>query len=145
MARVEPQWIEQAGRHLLKKLYSEPHFDPRRGQVMVYERATLYGLQLYQGRKISYARLDPAHARELFIREALVAGAIRQNLPFLTHNLRLIEEIEHLEHKSRRQDILVDDELIYRFYDRYIPQDLSLIHISEPTRRHHVSRMPSSA
>lgn len=124
IARVEPQWIEQAGRHLLKKLYSEPHFDPRRGQVMVYERATLYGLQLYQGRKISYARLDPAHARELFIREALVAGAIRQNLPFLTHNLRLIEEIEHLEHKSRRQDILVDDELIYRFYDQYIPQDM---------------------
>lgn len=124
VARVEPQWIEQAGRHLLKKLYSEPHFDPRRGQVMVYERATLYGLQVYQGRKVGYARLEPKHARELFIREALVEGSIRQPLPFLEHNLRLIEEIEHLEHKSRRQDILVDDELIYRFYDQYIPEDM---------------------
>lgn len=124
VARVEPQWIEQAGRHLLKKFYSEPHFDPRRGQVMVYERATLYGLQVYQGRKVNYAHLEPAHARELFIREALVAGEMRQSLPFLTHNLRLIEEIEHLEHKSRRQDILVDDELIYRFYDQHIPQDM---------------------
>ncbi|MDO5667726.1 MAG: ATP-dependent RNA helicase HrpA [Alcaligenaceae bacterium] len=124
VARIEPQWIEQAGRHLLKKLYSEPHFDPRRGQVMVYERATLYGLQVYQGRKVSYARLEPKHARELFIREALVEGSIKQPLPFLEHNLRLIEEIEHLEHKSRRQDILVDDELIYRFYDQYIPEDM---------------------
>ena len=124
VARIEPQWIEQAGRHLLQKMYSEPHFDPRRGQVMVYERATLYGLQIYQGRKVGYARLEPAHARELFIREALVEGTIKNPLPFLAKNLRLVEEIEHLEHKSRRQDILVDDELIYRFYDQYIPADM---------------------
>ncbi len=124
VARVDPRWIEQAGRHLLQKMYSEPHFDPRRGQVMVYERATLYGLQIYQGRKVSYGRLEPVHARELFIREALVEGTIKNPLPFLVKNLRLIEEIEHLEHKSRRQDILVDDELIYRFYDQYIPADM---------------------
>lgn len=124
VARVDPRWIEQAGRHLLQKMYSEPHFDPRRGQVMVYERATLYGLQIYQGRKVSYGRLEPAHARELFIREALVEGTIKNPLPFLAKNLRLVEEIEHLEHKSRRQDILVDDELIYRFYDQYIPADM---------------------
>lgn len=124
VAKVEPQWIEQSAKHLLKKMHSEPHFDSRRGQVMVYERATLYGLQVYQGRKVAYAKLDPEHAREIFIREALVAGAIKNPLPFLQHNLRLIEEIEHLEHKSRRQDILVDDELIYRFYDQYIPADM---------------------
>ena len=124
VARIEPQWIERTGRHLLKKMYSEPHFDPRRGQVMVYERATLYGLQVYQGRKVGYGRLDSAHARELFIREALVEGSIKNPLPFLVHNLRLIEEIEHLEHKSRRQDILVDDELIYRFYEQLIPEDM---------------------
>ncbi len=124
VARVEPQWIEQVGRHLLQKMYSEPHFDPRRGQVMVYERATLYGLQIYQGRKIGYGRLDPKHARELFIREALVEANIKNPLPFLAHNSRLVREIEHLEHKSRRQDILVDDELIYRFYDQYIPADM---------------------
>lgn len=124
VARVEPQWIEQVGRHLLQKMYSEPHFDPRRGQVMVYERATLYGLQVYQGRKIGYGRLDPKHARELFIREALVEANIKNPLPFLAHNSRLVREIEHLEHKSRRQDILVDDELIYRFYDQYIPADM---------------------
>ena len=124
IARVEPQWIEQVGRHLLQKMYAEPHFDPRRGQVMVYERATLYGLQIYQGRKVSYGRLEPKHARELFIREALVEGTIKNPLPFLVRNLRLIKEIEHLEHKSRRQDILVDDELIYRFYEQYIPTDM---------------------
>ena len=86
-------------------MYSEPHFDPRRGQVMVYERATIYGLQVYQGRKVGYGRLDKKHARELFIREALVEGTIRKPLPILEHNLALIEEIERLEHKSRRQDI----------------------------------------
>lgn len=124
VARVEPLWIEQTGRHLLQKMYSEPHFDPRRGQVMVYERATLYGLQVYQGRKVGYGRLEPEHARELFIREALVAGTIKESLPFLKHNLRLIEQIEQLEHKSRRQDILVDDELIYRFYDQHLPAEM---------------------
>ena len=136
VARVEPQWIEQTGRHLLKKMYSEPHFDPRRGQVMVYERATIYGLQVYQGRKVGYGRLDKKHARELFIREALVEGTIRKPLPFLEHNLALIEEIESLEHKSRRQDILVDDELIYRFYDQYIPEDMHQVATLEHWYKH---------
>ena len=132
VARVEPLWIEQSAGHLLKKMYADPHFDPRRGQVLVYERATLYGLQVYQGRKVAYAQLEPERARELFIREALVEGAIKERLPFLDHNLRLVREIEHLEHKSRRQDILVDDELIYRFYAQHIPADMhqvaSLVH-----------------
>ncbi len=88
------------------------------------ERGTLYGLPIYQHRRVHYGPMNPAEARELFIRRALVEGEFDTKLPVYAHNQRLRREIENLEHKSRRQDVLVDDELIYAFYDRAIPADI---------------------
>lgn len=124
IAKIEPQWIEQVGAHLLKKQWSDPQWNRSRGQVLINERASLYGVQVYQGRKVHYANIDLHKAREVFIREALVTGEIESKLPFLGKNQRLIEEIERLEHKTRRPDILVDDELIFAFYDHLIAQDV---------------------
>src|SRR5690606_27158816 len=91
------------------------------------ERATLYGLTVYAGRRVDYGRIDPRHAREIFIRQALVTGELDSRLPFIAHNRRLVAEIEKLEHKSRRPDILVDDELIFAFYDRQVPADVNRV------------------
>lgn len=124
IAKVEPQWIEQVGAHLLKKQWSDPQWNRSRGQVQINERASLYGVQVYQGRKVHYANIDLAKAREVFIREALVTGEIDSKLPFLQKNQRLIQEIERLEHKTRRPDILVDDELIFAFYDHLLAADI---------------------
>ncbi|WP_284454277.1 ATP-dependent RNA helicase HrpA [Cupriavidus campinensis] len=124
LARIEPEWIEQVGRHLLKVSWSDPHWEKKAGQVLAMERGTLYGLPIYQHRRVHYGPMNPAEARELFIRRALVEGEFDTKLPFYAHNQRLRREIENLEHKSRRQDVLVDDELIYAFYDRALPADL---------------------
>nr|WP_211961381.1 ATP-dependent RNA helicase HrpA [Cupriavidus plantarum] len=124
LARIEPEWLEQVGRHLLKISWSDPHWEKKAGQVLALERATLYGLVVYQHRRIHYGPMNPVEARELFIRRALVEGEFETRLPFFAHNQRLVREIENLEHKSRRQDVLVDDELIYAFYDRAIPADI---------------------
>ncbi|WP_432257463.1 ATP-dependent RNA helicase HrpA [Cupriavidus sp. TMH.W2] len=124
LARIEPEWLEQVGRHLLKVSWSDPHWEKKAGQVLALERATLYGLVVYQHRRVHYGPMNPQEAREIFIRRALVEGEFDTRLPFYTHNQRLVREIENLEHKSRRQDVLVDDELIYAFYDRAIPADI---------------------
>ncbi len=124
VAKIEPQWIEQLASHLLKKQWSDPQWNRQRGQVQVNERASLYGVQIYQGRKVHFGRIDSKAAREVFIREALVTGEIDSQLPFIVKNTQLIAEIERLEHRSRRPDILVDDELIYAFYDKLIAQDI---------------------
>lgn len=124
LARIEPEWIEQVGRHLLKVSWSDPHWEKKAGQVLAMERGTLYGLPIYQHRRVHYGPMNPAEARELFIRRALVEGEFDTKLPVYAHNQRLRREIENLEHKSRRQDVLVDDELIYAFYDRAIPADI---------------------
>ncbi|SOZ16902.1 ATP-dependent helicase [Cupriavidus taiwanensis] len=124
LARIEPEWLEQVGRHLLKVSWSDPHWEKKAGQVLALERATLYGLAVYQHRRVHYGPMNPREARELFIRRALVEGEFDTRLPFYAHNQRLVREIENLEHKSRRQDVLVDDELIYAFYDRAIPADI---------------------
>ncbi len=124
VARVEPVWIERAGAHLLKRAWSDPRWDKKSGQVVANERATLYGLTVYSGRRIHFGRIDPAHAREIFIREGLVPGELNSSLPFLEHNRKLINRIEKLEHQTRRPDILVDDALIYAFYDRQIPEHI---------------------
>jgi len=124
LARIEPEWLEQVGRHLLKVSWSDPHWEKKSGQVMAMERATLYGLVVYQHRRVHYGPMNPAEARELFIRRALVEGEFDTRLPFFAHNQRLTREIENLEHKARRQDVLVDDELIFAFYDRLIPADI---------------------
>ncbi len=124
IAAIEPQWLEQVGAHLLKKQLLEPHWEKKAGEVVAYERATLYGLVVYSQRRMSYGKVDPAGAREIFIREALVAQDWDSKLPFLAANKRLIAQVEELEHKSRRQDVLVDEQLIYAFYDAQIPAEI---------------------
>ncbi|KVE92385.1 ATP-dependent RNA helicase HrpA [Burkholderia vietnamiensis] len=124
LAKIEPEWVEKVGAHLLKKSLSEPHWEKRPAQVSAFERATLYGLPIYHRRRVAFGRQDPARARELFIRGALVEGEFDTRLPFFAHNRKLLADIEQLEHKSRRQDVLVDDELIYAYYDQAIPQGI---------------------
>jgi ATP-dependent helicase HrpA len=123
LAAIEPQWIERIGGHLLKKQLLEPHWEKKAGEVVALERATLYGVLIYSGRRVNFARIDPVQAREIFIREALVAGEWESKLPFLAHNARLMREVEALEHKSRRQDVLVDDALIAAFYEQHVPAE----------------------
>ncbi|MCX7218611.1 MAG: DUF3418 domain-containing protein, partial [Burkholderiales bacterium] len=121
IAQIQPEWLEKIGGHLLKKSYGEPRWEKRAGQVSAFERATLYGLVVYSQRRIQYGLTHPAEAREIFIRDALVADELDTRLPFFAHNQKLVREIENLEHKSRRIDVLVDDALIIAFYDKLIP------------------------
>lgn len=124
VARIEPQWVEKVGAHLLRKTWSDPRWEKKAGQVVANERATLYGLMIYSGRRVHFGKIDPAQAREIFLRQALVPGEIDSSLPFLRHNRQQISAVERLEHQSRRPDILIDEELIYAFYDQRIPQDV---------------------
>jgi len=128
LARIEPEWLEEVGGHLLKRNISEPHWSKASGAVRAWERGTLYGLTVYPRRGVSYREIDPALCRELFIREGLVQGEIAEGpargMAFLAHNRRLVAEIERLEHKSRRPDVLVDEELIYAFYDAKLPPEV---------------------
>ena len=124
IARIDPRWVERAGAHLLRRAWSDPRWEKKTGQVVANERATLYGLPVYAGRRVHFGRIDPKQAREIFIRDALVPAEINSTLPFLHHNRRLIASIEKLEHQTRRPDILVDDALIHAFYDARIPADV---------------------
>ncbi len=124
IAAIEPQWIEQIGGHLLKKQMLDPHWEKKAAQVTALERATLYGIVIYNTRRVDFGKVDPHGARDIFLREALVQGEWETRLPFLAANQKLIAKVEELEHKSRRQDVLVDDELIYAFYDQQVPQDV---------------------
>ena len=124
IANIDPQWIEQVGGHLLKKQLLDPHWEKKAAQVTALERATLYGLVVYNGRRVNFGRLDPVAAREVFIREAMVAGNWDTKLPFMAANEKLIAHVLELEHKARRQDVLVDEELIYAFYDQQLPADV---------------------
>ncbi len=121
VARIEPQWVERVAAHLLKKTHSDPRWEKKAGQVVANERASLYGLMIYSGRRVNFGRIDPQQSRELFLRQALVTGEIDSTLPFLRHNRQQIQAVEKLEHQSRRPDILIDDELIYAFYAERIP------------------------
>ncbi|SDQ67458.1 ATP-dependent helicase HrpA [Paraburkholderia fungorum] len=124
IAKIEPEWVETVGAHLLKKSLSEPHWEKRAAQVSAFERAMLYGLPIYHRRRVSFGKQDPSRARELFIRGALVEGEFDTKLAFFAHNRKLLADIEQLEHKSRRQDVLVDDELIFAFYDQALPDGI---------------------
>ncbi|MGB9988756.1 ATP-dependent RNA helicase HrpA [Pseudoduganella rhizocola] len=124
VAQIQPEWIEKIGGHLLKKSWGEPRWEKRPAQVTAAEKAALYGLIIYSQRRINYALHNPAEAREIFIRDALVGGDYDTRAPFFAHNHKLIKEIENLEHKSRRQDVLVDDQLIEAFYDKLIPAEV---------------------
>jgi ATP-dependent helicase HrpA len=124
IAAIEPQWLEQVGAHLLKKQLLDPHWEKKSAEVNALERATLYGIVIYSGRRVNYGRVDLAGAREIFIREALVNGQWDCKWPFLEANHKLVKQVEDLEHKARRQDVLVDDELIYAYYDQQLPPDV---------------------
>lgn len=128
-ARIDPEWIEPLAQHLIKRSYSEPHWEKAQGAVMATEKVTLYGLPIVTARKVNYSQIDPVLSRELFIRHALVEGDWQTRHAFLRDNLKLLTEVEDLEHKSRRRDILVDDETLFAFYDRRIaPEVVSARH-----------------
>ncbi|WP_406837910.1 ATP-dependent RNA helicase HrpA [Streptomyces sp. AHU1] len=121
-ARVEPEWVEPLAGHLLKRTYSEPHWEKDQAAVMAYEKVTLYGVPIVAQRKVNYGRIDPEVSRELFIRNALVEGDWRTHHKFFADNRKLLTEVEELEHRARRRDILVDDETLYDFYDQRVPE-----------------------
>ncbi|MDX7990964.1 ATP-dependent RNA helicase HrpA [Xenorhabdus littoralis] len=123
-ARIEPEWIEPLAGHLIKHHYNEPHWQKSQGAVMATEKVTLYGLPIVAGRLVNYSQIDPMLCRELFIRHALVEGDWQTRHSFFRANLKLREEVEELEHKSRRRDILVDDETLFSFYDQRIGKDV---------------------
>ncbi|GGI72962.1 ATP-dependent helicase [Saccharopolyspora subtropica] len=120
VARVEPEWVEKLAQHLVKRTYSEPHWEKDRASVVAFERVTLYGVPLVTGRKINYGRIDPELSRELFIRHALVEGDWDTRHAFFHENRAMLEEVEDLEERARRRDILVDDETLFEFYDQRI-------------------------
>ncbi|MET9156421.1 ATP-dependent RNA helicase HrpA [Streptomyces parvulus] len=121
-AKIEPEWVEPLAGHLLKRTYSEPHWEKDQAAVMAYEKVTLYGVPIVAQRKVNYGRIDPEVSRELFIRNALVEGDWRTHHKFFADNRRLLTEVEELEHRARRRDILVDDETLYDFYDQRVPE-----------------------
>jgi ATP-dependent helicase HrpA len=135
IAKIEPIWVEKVASHRIVRSWSDPFWDARQGEVMAHERGTLYGLPIYHGRKIRFAPKDAEEARRIFIQRALVEAELfgqteavqaqKQNGPlysFFWHNLNLIKQIEALEHRSRRQDVLVDDELLFAFYEQHLPK-----------------------
>ncbi|HET7691048.1 MAG TPA: ATP-dependent RNA helicase HrpA [Nocardioidaceae bacterium] len=123
-AAVKPEWAEELGEHLVKRSYSEPHWSKKRAAVLGYERVTLYGVPLVADRLTSYAKVDPALARELFIRHALVYGEWSTRHTFFHHNRALLEEAEELEHRARRRDIVVDEHTLFDFYDARVGKDV---------------------
>jgi ATP-dependent helicase HrpA len=125
VATIDPKWIEELSGHLLKRHHERPHWEKARAQVVAIERGTLYGLPVYSDRRVHYGPLDPKLSREIFLRSGLVEGEFETRAPFFAHNQRLLKEIERLEHKSRRPDILVDDELILAFYDARVPEGIT--------------------
>ncbi|HGH6204910.1 TPA: DUF3418 domain-containing protein [Neisseria meningitidis] len=122
VAVIQPEWIEQEAPHLVRYHYFEPHWEQKRGEVVASERVTLYGLTLLPRRPVSYGKVAPEEAREIFIRSALVAQECDLKADFFVHNKKLIKEITELEHKSRKQDVLVDDEALFAFYNERLPE-----------------------
>lgn len=123
-AKIEPEWLEPLAKDLVKKKYLEPHWSAKRGQVMAYEQVTLYGLVVVPKRRVGYGKIDENVSREIFIREGLVAQQIQTKGKFLSYNQSLIEEVSELEDKSRRRDIVVDDESLYQFYSERLPSHI---------------------
>ncbi|WP_329091879.1 ATP-dependent RNA helicase HrpA [Actinomadura citrea] len=123
-ARIEPEWVEPLAQHLVKRNYSEPHWSKKQAAVMAREKVTLYGVPIVADRRVNYGAIDPALSRELFIRHALVEGDWETHHRFFHDNRALLDEVEELEHRARRRDILVDDETLFDFYDARIPEDV---------------------
>jgi ATP-dependent helicase HrpA len=135
VAKIEPEWVEQVGAHLIKRHYFDPHWEKSAAQVVAFERITLYSLTLTPRRRVHFGTIDPAQSREIFIRAALVAGEYETKAKFFLHNQALVEEIRELEHKSRRPDVLVDEEKMFAFFDARVPADIVNGHGFEKWRR----------
>ncbi|MCK5881286.1 MAG: ATP-dependent RNA helicase HrpA, partial [Sinobacterium sp.] len=135
VGKIEPQWVEEIASHLLKYNYLEPHFSSKQGQVLVWQTASLYGLLVAEKKRVSYSQIDPAAARELFIKEGLVAELLHSNAPFYQHNKALRKELERLEEKTRRRDLMVSDDVIYDFYNKLLPSDVANFHSLEKWRK----------
>ncbi|MFJ5230077.1 ATP-dependent RNA helicase HrpA [Kitasatospora sp. NPDC088391] len=123
-AKIEPEWVEPLAAHLIKRTYSEPHWEKKAGAVLAYEKVTLYGLPIVAQRKVNYGRIDPELCRELFIRSALVEGDWETHHRFFAENRKLLDEVEELENRARRRDIMVDDQTLFDFYDARLPEDV---------------------
>ena len=134
VAAIQPEWIEQEAPHLVRYHYFEPHWEQKRGEVIASERVTLYGLTVLPRRPVSYGRIAPEEAREIFIRSALVAQECDLKADFFVHNKKLIKEITELEHKSRKQDVLVDDEALFTFYHERLPDFYTADAVSDDLR-----------
>jgi len=124
VARIEPEWIEPLARDLVDRHYFDPHWERERAMVVAFERVTLYGITIVPKRLVHYGAINPKEARGIFIRQALVAGEYTTTAKFIQYNQRLIKEVQELEHKARKRDVLVSDEVIYAFYDERVPQDI---------------------
>ena len=129
VARIEPDWLEKVGAHLIKRSYFDPHWEKKAMQAVAFERSTLYGIVVNPKKRVNFGPMNPKEAREIFIRQGLVEGEIAEEFArrwtFFTHNHQLMLDIETLEHKSRRPDVLVDDELIFAFYDQIVPEGVT--------------------
>lgn len=135
VARIQVEWIEMLAKHLLKYHYDEPHWSKKSAQVSAWRKSSLYGLVINPRQRINYGPIDPVTSREIFIRHALVLGEYQTNAPFFKKNLSLIEDIEQLEHKSRRLDVMVDEQILYQFYDERIPVNIYNGHAFEKWRK----------
>ena len=124
VARIDPEWAEQLGEHLIRRNYFEPHWEKRRGQVVAYEQITLYGLIIVARRRVHYGPIDPVLSREFFIRDGLVANEIFSRAQCLQANRELLKTLDKLEAKARRRDILADEETLFDYYDQHIPADI---------------------
>ena len=147
VAAIQPEWIEQEAPHLVRYHYFEPHWEQKRGEVIASERVTLYGLTVLPRRPVSYGRIAPEEAREIFIRSALVAQECDLKADFFAHNKKLIKEITELEHKSRKQDVLVDDEALFAFYHERLPDFYTADAVSDGLRTEsslHPRRLPAN-
>lgn len=142
-ARIEPEWIEEAAQHLLKRSYSEPHWSEKQGLVKAYETVTLYGLILHARRSVHYGPVNSTVSRELFIREALVHGNYRTKAAFFANNQELVEEARQLESKTRRPDVLADEETLYQFFDRHVPENVFSHVTFEKWRKEAESKTPN--
>jgi ATP-dependent helicase HrpA len=129
LAAIDPRWVERIGAHLLKRQRSDPQWDEATGEAYVHERGTVYGLPVYHGRRVALAPIDPAAAREVFLREGLVAErwpeGLERRVPALAHNARQVRAVRELEHKARRQDVLVDDAFVEAFYAAVLPAEVN--------------------
>ena len=124
VARISPEWLEKIADHLVKKHYSEPYWSKKNANVMAAMRVSLYGLDIVPKRDVGYATIDPVLSREIFIRHALVYGEFQSNAEFYQYNLMLLEDVEELEHKSRKRDVLVDDETLFSYYEQLVPAEV---------------------